>query len=396
MIRSLALLASVTATLGQAVDCDHWLCFCEAERYAVCEEPDDKGKAFSCLRTEVMARNEGFSPGCTEAVAKRAGIDLNSFPPECGQTGWKCTCEPELMAACSDVDEENMGELWGCLTTYATSSTGGIQSKECQDSIEKRLALIRQSQMASLVKIPSQLLTDLLTNTCRSSYYRLRSGAGKPLQAKCLGAEKSNLLKCNDDDTNMLYHVERANKTDVNSGFMVMQIRENMPFCLSGAVDFKNCFENQTEFTFERLGNQALNIKHDGQCLTNLGKKVAFSKCAPKKQKKAAKKQTWFVEPVFAASPVASYDNAGALLSRTLSEAMSNILSKEVEKMERAMYGQMVQQMEYMLEQAGLDLYDGVAMPQVPGAPPVGPPGPPGVVLGGGGGVPVPPPPPMQ
>ena len=64
--------------------------------------------------------------------------------------------------------------------------------------------------------------------------------------------------------------------------------------------------------------------------------------------------------------------------------------------MERAMYGQMVQQMEYMLEQAGLDLYDGVAMPQAPGAPPVGPPGPPGVVLGGGGGVPVPPPPPMQ
>lgn len=380
MIRSVALLAVLTTvvaqesaagdTMGES-DCEHWMCFCEEERYAVCEEPEDKPKVFQCLQREVVNRNEGFSAPCTEAIAARAGINLNSYPPECGKTGWKCTCEPELTAACSDVDQEDSGAMWGCLTTYATTANGGIQSKECQDSIETRLELIRKSQMASLVQIPPGVLTSLLSSTCRSSKMRIRSGAGKAKAAKCLVANDKQFVKCDDASPEQIHHIELFNATNPDEGHLVMQVRDNLPFCLSPNMEFLDCFQNRTGFNLERLPNQGYSIKHEGKCLTAQGKGLKFMKCSGPKAKKAAKKQQWFVEPVFAAT-ASSYDNAGFVLSRTLSQAMSQILTAEVAKMEKQMYSQMVQQMEYMLGEAGLDLFD-AADPMAPNGDPMAP-----------------------
>lgn len=367
-----------------------WMCDCEEEIVAICGESEDKTSIFNCLRGEVEAENEGINPVCNEKVSERAGLNVKRYPDECGKTGWKCTCEEDINTACGDIDAEDSGAVWECLTAHTKEN--GVSSKECQESVERRFNLLRQSQLAGKVQIPPPLLASYFKTTCHPTLGRIRNMAGPAPMQQCisLNGKAMKMSKCS------LKEDQQFTLVDANSTFeyALVKLQDNEYSCLtakekSNEMDFAACTEKPPLFSIVPTRSHSLRFKSikDNKCLTFVKGKTAkgkgkgkgkstpskllLQKCITKPPKKA-KSQEWSFDTVFNQSPAFSYDDAGLQLSASLSTIMSAILSEEISNMEKEMYDQMIDQMQFMLSEAGISL-DEIDEPAPPAEAPDSP-----------------------
>jgi hypothetical protein len=222
--------------------------------------------------------------------------------------------------------------------------------------------MIQQQHMNNIVTIPPEALTDLLKAACQPSVVRFRLASGK--KKVCIAFKEAaathKLDKCKDDKTEQHFFLEQA-----ADGYQFMRNNPGgEPWCLTEDLTYVPCSKTDFKLQVSRTKKESVTLKRGKKCLTVTGTSLDLKPCNAKQ----AKKQTWFVEPVFNQAPSLAIEESGEILASSLSKAMSQILYEEVGKMERAMY----QQMEYMLKEAGLELnYDSEGSAPAPPAVPL-------------------------